>query len=235
MKKRYNATAADPERFLDICLQEGRSLSTELDLLAARLSREIEKKMMFDEISKENLRLLEDLENVEAEIKFYQKQKENFIEESLYYSKMEEEVNSLKQEIRKIKKQNLDLKSEVTISELYNQLAELRSQEESYKLLLKKDKEKISKYSELNKSTETPETPHHLKSNKSLLTQVQKIRVLKSENFRTKRAWELILSQASTKNHELEQQIFDLESELKQRTRSCRKIKLKVHRRRNSP
>lgn len=235
MKNKYDVSGQDSERFLDICIQEGRSLSTELDLLATKLSREIEKKILFDEICKENQRLVEDLENVNEEIEYFEMQKKNFVEESLYYSNIEAEVGSLKVKIKKIEKENLALKSSLSISEIYNQLAELRSQEESYIKLLKKEKKKIKKYLELNKSTEIPETLSHLKSDKNLTSQVQKIRVLKSENFRSKRAWELILSEASTKNHELEQEIFNLQSELKHRTRSCRKIKLKVPRRRNSP
>lgn len=232
MKKVYDISVQDSEKYLDHYIQESKTLSFQLDLISSQLSKEIEKKQKFDQIKQENEKVVQDLIGLNEEISFYESQKQRFLEQNFFLSNQQKEIHDLKHQIKQMEKQNKILKSSSTLSELYEELTSLRSQEESLKKQLKKDKRHINKYLNLSNSPEDYQSPQ---TDPILSTQAQKNKSLRSENFRSRRAWEVILSDASQKNHGIENEIFQLQSELNIRTRSCRKIKLNVRRKHNSP
>jgi hypothetical protein len=229
----YNHLNAEQEKKLETLIKENNTLSFQLDILSKKLSKAIKSKTEEEAEDDESRHLLFELSLKNSEIESLESEKKSFLFALNETSDLQSHINKLKSQIKILESKNQELRSIPSISTLYEELLMLKSKELQLRTSLKQQKKKIANCQNFGLDSEFYNDFEGFSATPDVLMQISKNRELKSEQKRVKQAWNLVLSEADLKKKELEEEIAELNLELKTRTSSCRKKKLESRKFRN--
>ena len=231
--KFYNELTSEQEKQLDEIIKENNFLSFQIDLLTKKVAKAIKDKGEDEELDYESNQIMIEIKKVNLEIDELEGFRKKYFADLTTQNEQEARIKLVKLKIKALKKSNEELRAAPTLSELFNQLQELKNHEKILKSAVKAQKHKIQSLKSKGTSPYPQPDPIITSKTPDIITQLHKNEDLKSSNIRVKKAWKLILNEADSKNRELEEEVAELSSELKLRTRSCRQKKIQSRRFRN--
>lgn len=229
----YNELTSEQEKQLDEIIKENNFLSFQIDLLSKKVAKAIKEKGDDEELDIESNQIMIEIKKVNSEIDELETFRKKYFSDLTTQNEQESRIKLVKLKIKALKKKNQELKEAPTLSELFNQLQELKNHESMLKSAIKAQKHKIQSLKSKDSNPHPDPDPISTSKTPDILAQLHKNEDLKSSHIRVKKAWKLILNEADIKNRELEEEVAELNSELKLRTKSCRVKKLQSRRLRN--